>query len=288
MAQTTDPGSRTRGGAAAGNGTSGANGTSGSGQGGARRGFNLSALSGLLGPRPASSTSGANGARQQRPSTGMGSFLKGWLMLVVGMYVLQIVLYLVDANLFHGWLETHYVAGTHGGTKPGSALILGGTSWYLLIFVALFAALYYVLVKFKVLPRDLFGSRSQAQANARNAREARDTSRSTRNGTGAAPNPPPLPSGVNPYANRTRAARREAQRRAAAAAATSAAQPKRGLFGRSKAPAAPTISAASTVSAKKAAQEPAETQTASARPSDTHYQRVRAVQRQRKRRAAKR
>lgn len=279
MAQKTDPGSRTRGGSSAGNGT---NGTNGSSQGGARRGFSLSGLSGLFGPRPAGGANGANA--QQRPTTGMGGFLKGWLMLVVGMYVLQIVLYLVDANLFHLWLTTHYVAGTNGGTKPGSLFILGGMSWYLLIFVAMFAALYYALVKLKILPRDLFGSRSQSQANARAARDARDSSRGSRGaGMAAAPNPPPLPSGVNPYANRTRAARREAQRRQAAAV-VAAPQPKRGLFGRAKPAPAPSASAAA--NGKKPAQELA--QTAAARPSDTHYQRVRAEQRQRKRRAAKR
>ncbi len=285
MAQTSDPGPRTRGSAAASsgaNGAKGANGNGASGESGARRGFSLSSLSGLLGPRPANGATGANGTRQQRPSTGMGNFLKGWLLLVVGMYVLQIVLYLVDANLFHLWLTTHYVAGTNGGTKPGSLFILGGTSWYLLIFVALFAALYYVLVRLKVLPRDLFGSRSQAQANARTAREARDASLGARNGSSAAvPNPPPLPSGVNPYANRTRAARREAQRRLAASVSATP-QPKRGLFGRAKPPAA----SAAAVPTKKPAQE--QTQAAAARPSDTHYQRVRAEQRQRKRRAAKR
>lgn len=282
MAQTTEPGSRPRGNAAASNSANGANGANGSG---ARRGFSLS---GLFGPRPAS---GANGATQtKRPSSGMGGFLKGWLLLVVGMYVLQILLYIVDANFFHSWLELHYVAGSGpGGTKPGSAFLLGGTTWYLLIFVALFALLYYVLVKFKILPKDLFGSRSQAQANARAAREARDA----RNGSASAPaSPPPLPSGVNPYANHTRAARREAQRRATAAVVAAAAQPKRGLFGRAKPQQSTALAAsAATSSTKKPAREvesSSASATTAASPGDSHYQRVRAGQRQRKRRAAKR
>ena len=273
MAQTTDPGSRTRGEASASNGsTNGANGTS---SGGAQRGFSLSAL---FGPRQAA---GANG-RPQRASNGMGTFLKGWLLLVVGMYVLQIVLYLVDANFFHGWLETHYIAGTNGGTKPGSAFILGGMSWYLLIFVALFAGLYYALVKFKILPKDLFGQRStQAQTNARTASNGSRNNAAVSNAA-----PPPLPSGVNPYANHTRAARREAQRRAAVAAATAAAQPKRGLFGRSKPQSSVATSSAAMVTTKKSAHV-VESDSA-ANPGDSQYQRVRAEQRQRKRRAAKR
>ena len=285
MAQTSEPGTRPRGNSTAANGASGANGTNGSST---RRGFSLSSLSGLFGPRPASATNGANGASQtRRPSTGMGSFLKGWLLLVVGMYVLQILLYIVDANFFHSWLELHYIAGSGpGGTKPGSAFLLGGTTWYLLIFVALFALLYYVLVKFKILPKDLFGSRSQAQANARAAREARDA----RNGsTTASVSPPPLPSGVNPYADRSRAARRDAQRRAAAAAEAAAAQPKRGLFGRAKPQ--PTVAPAASASTKKPARELESSAVAAktaANAGDSHYQRVRAGQRQRKRRAAKR
>jgi hypothetical protein len=272
MAQTTDSEPRARGSAPADGNASGSANTS------TRRGFSLS---GLFGPRQGGS------ARPQRASTGMGNFLKGWLFLVLGMYVLQILLFVLDANVFHGWLENHYIAGTQGGTKPGSALILGGTTWYLLLFVIMFAALYYVLIRLKILPRDLFGQRSQAQASARAARDARDAGRGSSNGSGARPaSPPPLPSGVNPYANRTRAARRELQRQRAATATAVATRSKRGFFNRftSKTPAAASPDTSATT--KKATSDGATA--SSARPGDLHYQRVRAEQRQRKRRATKR
>lgn len=311
MAQTTGPGSRARGGTSASSGTNGAktsastngangaNGAGGTSDGGARRGFNLSlsslstGLSTLFGPRQTTATNGRNGAsgQQQRPNTGMGKFLKGWLILVVGMYVVQFALIILDANAFGGWLEKHYIAGTDGGLKPGSAFLLGGMTWFLLIFIALFAGLYYALVKFKILPKDLFGgARGQAQANARGAGGASTGSRTgSTNGRAASPSsPPPLPSGVNPYADHSRAARREAQRRALATAA--APQPKRGLFGRSK-PAAPVATAATAASSSTAGRKPVrapEAVAAAANPGDSHYQRVRIQQQQRKRRAARR
>lgn len=282
MAQTTGPGSRTRGGTSA-----STNGTNTTGDGGARRGFSLSGLSALLSPRSAGKATGTNGtsAQPQRPNTGMGKFLKGWLILVVGMYVVQFGLIILDANAFGGWLEKHYIAGTGpGGTHPGSAFLLGGMTWFLLIFIALFAGLYYALVKFKILPKDLFGgARNQTQANAR---AGGSTARGGSSGTRAASpsSPPPLPSGVNPYADHSRAARREAQRRAAVAAV--APQPKRGLFGRSK-PAAPVAAAATVATAAKKQTRAVETGHATT-SADNHYQRVRAEQRQRKRRAARR
>jgi uncharacterized membrane protein len=228
----------------------------------------------------------------------MGKFLKGWLMLIVGMYALQIVLYLADNVFFHDWLQLHYVAGTNGGTKPGSALLIGGTTWYLLIFVAFFAGMYYLLVRFKILPKDPFGQRSQAQSSARAAREVRDA-----RAAGRPIASPPLPSGVNPNAVRTRAERREVQRRVTTTAAVAA--PKRSLLSRirpqptavaepiavakSSLTTTPPRAAAATAT-KPASGSRGKSPAVAATPisADHAYERVRAEQRQRKRRSAKR
>lgn len=283
-----------------------------------KSGFSLARL---LAPRPPQSQTGANG-QPARPRSQMSKLLFGLLLLMLASQVFEIVLLYADANL-HLNLQ-HYIAGTNGGTKPGTAFLFGGMTWFALIYFGAIIALYFVLLRFNILPKDPFGTRAAASRSAQgggsssNSTTARTTSRSN--------NPPPLPSGINPAADRSRAARREAQRRAAAVAPP---PQKPSLLGRLKAPAAltavigkaassgakttssagsstaktasaPAAKSTSNVTAKSASSASAKSTTASARkatggssssaaPSgDAMYERVRAEQRLRKRRAAKR
>ncbi|HEU5441984.1 MAG TPA: hypothetical protein VFU88_22075 [Ktedonobacterales bacterium] len=267
-----------------------------------KRGFSLARL---LAPRPPQGQTGANG-QPARPRSQFSKMLFGLLILMLAAQVFQVALFYADAQLHLNL--SHYIAGTAGGTKPGDAFLFGGMTWFALIYFGAIIGLYFVLLRFNILPKDPFGTRAAANRSAQSSGSS--VGSTARAGT-RSNNPPPLPSGVNPNSDRTRAARREAQRRATVVAPP---PQKASLLARMKVPAALSAAigrtstktasnvnakTASNVSTKTANGSVAKTSTTSARkangnssagaPSaDAMYERVRSEQRLRKRRAAKR
>ncbi len=206
-----------------------------------RKGF----FSSLLSPAPARQT-GANG--QAKP--GASGMIRFTLVLVVFMFLIQAVqvgLALAD-NSWHLGLR-NYVTSNH------NAPIIGGLHWLDLIFFLIVAAFYIALIRFNILPRDLFGARARTTA----AQQAK------------APIERPAGSGKD----RSRAARRHAAEVAAAAAAAKAAKNNKG--GKKAAPAPESAKVTASVSDAQASGE-----------HDEEYYRVKAAQRLQRRRTGKR
>ena len=100
-------------------------------------------------------SSTARPARQQSP---MGKMLFGWMIMLLVVEVVSIALQYVDIKFFNLALE-----------KPWfhtSAFLIGGMNTYFLLNLAAIVGAYYLLVRFKLMPRDLFNPRSQSAAPA--------------------------------------------------------------------------------------------------------------------------
>lgn len=205
------------------------------------KGFFSALLSSFSAPK-----TGADG--QKKP--GLSKLLRFTLVLVVFMFViqgLQIGLLYVEQTWHLGL--TNYVTSNH------STPILGGLRWFDLIFFVVVIGFYFALIRFNILPRDLFTSQPRTAA----ARKAN------------APVERPAGSGRD----RSRAARRRAAAVAEAQAATQAAKNAKG--GKKAAPAPAPVKETASVSDSEASGE-----------HDAEYSRVKAAQRLQRRRSGKR
>lgn len=208
------------------------------------------------------SATSANGQRPAKATTGMGRFLFGFLILMLLAQVMQIGISLLNVNM-HLNLERPF--------GDSSTPIIGGLhlSYLAVLYIVLLFGLYILLLRLKIIPSDPLGSKARMQANARAAQESRPSGTTTRSASSA--------TAVN-LQPRTRAARRETTRaaEAAAAAKAAAAASKKKGWGRTSA---------------KAKSAPPPVSTKIAQPAGSHddaYERVRAEQRLRRRREAKR
>lgn len=93
----------------------------------------------------------------ERPKSGAGRFFLGMLILMIGSQVL----FYVEAVVF---VALHLSQQAH--IWPASTPILGGLTPFLLIYLLLIIALWYGLYRFKIIPRDPFGVKSQQTARA--------------------------------------------------------------------------------------------------------------------------
>lgn len=202
-------------------------------------------FSSLLSPSSATQT-GADG--QKKP--GFSGLLRFTLVLVVFMFVvqgLQVGLLLAEQRWHLGLLG--HVTSDH------NTPFLGGLRWFDLIFFVVVIGFYVALIRFNILPRDMFGARARTTA----ARQA------------STPVERPAGSGRD----RTRAARRRAAALAEAQAAAKAA--KNGKGSKKAAPASEPVKVAASVADPEANGE-----------HDAEYYRVKAAQRLQRRRAGKR
>ena len=201
--------------------------------GGERKSF----LSRLI-PSPAGQGgSGSQAARPARKQSPMGKMLFGWMIMLLVVEVVSIALQYVDIKFFNLALE-----------KPWfhtNALIIGGMNTYFVLNLAAIVGAYYLLVRFKIMPRDLFGSRPQAATPANqpgkpapdglgksrhtraarrstgaHATTARNVTSNTRRvpaktRTAATPAPPPVPAGNDDHYYQVKAAQRQQRRREA-------------------------------------------------------------------------
>ncbi len=218
--------------------------------------FDLSRFAPSRVSRPATQdgtrTGGQNGAQpaQERPKMfgGLGKLLFGYLIFLV------VAQYAIPLALSFADSTLHLNLGAHV-TADHNAPFLGGLTWYFALYILLTLGVLLVLLRFNIIPRDPLGSRARLDAQ----RQAR---------LNAAASTTPGGSGRS----RTRAARRKASSSAVAAAAT----PPAGRKGAKAEPAAMT-------SAPRVVPK--------ARDGGTHddaYERVKAAQRQARRRAARR
>jgi hypothetical protein len=194
------------------------------------------------------------------------------LVLMIGFYVISSLL-----ALLVGHLSSSARSALLQPLASGNVFLLSGLSWYYIIFFALIITLYVVLLRYNIIPRDPFGARQRAQ----------DRVAGPRAGTGAARGPAAT---VN-LAPQARASRRQAATAAATTAAAAAANGKRGKTTAK----VPTLSSAKakagqsgakvTHSAVRAKPEP---HAARSGTHDAEYERVKALQRQQRRRETKR
>ena len=211
-----------------------------------RKGFFSSLLS------PASTTqTGGDGQRKSNFS----SLLRFTLVLVVFMFVIQALgagLQLADARWHLGL--SNFV------TKNHNTPLIGSLRWIELILLVIMGGFYVALIRFNILPRDLFGARTRTTAAAQRTQAQIER---------------PAGSGKD----RSRAARRHAAALAEAEAAAKAA--KNGKGGKKAAPVPPpvkvTAKVTATVSDPQASGE-----------HDAEYYRVKAAQRSQRRRGGKR
>jgi hypothetical protein len=200
------------------------------------------------------------------PNNPDGTPRSGWSRLITGMLVLFIGFYAISFLI--DFIFSHLPrAAQDAMTAPlasKNTFLLGGLSGLTLVWFLLIAGFYIALFRFNIIPRDPFNSRARAEARVA-------ASRSTNTG------------GAVKLEPQSRASRRQA-------AATAAASAKTGKNG--KTVAKTTIPIMKAKAGQTAATTTrAKTTTPSAAQSGTHdaeYDRVKALQRQQRRREAKR
>lgn len=199
-------------------------------------------LSSLLSPAP------QTGSGQKRP--GLSSLLRFTLVLVIFMFViqgLQVGLLLAEQRWHIGLLN--HVTSDH------NTPFLGGLRWFDLIFFLVVIGFYVALIRFNILPRDIFGARARTTT-------AQQASTSIERPAGSGK-------------DRSRAARRRAAALAEAEAAAKAA--KNVKVSKKAAPTPQPMKVPATVSDSQASGE-----------HDAEYYRVKAAQRLQRRRTGKR
>lgn len=218
-----------------------------------------------------------------KPQSPWRRLLIGIVVLMVGLTVIQLLIGVVYTRLPRSAQDA---LQQPLGSK--NTFILGGLNGVNLILIVLFGALYIALIRYNVIPRSAFNSAANARAQARGG----STSAGARNTRSAVSTV-----NLNPQ---TRASRRQA----ATAAALAEANAKNSKNGRknAKAPAplmkakapAPAMkskagqSGATTVTTVTATRAKSEPVGARSGTFDAEYERVKALQRQQRRREAKR
>jgi hypothetical protein len=204
----------------------------------------MSFLSRFFVPRAGTTTDSRNVGSSRSPQPArqqsrLGKLMFGWLILLVvvelGSTGLQYVNVRFNLGLLTPWFHTN-------------AFFIGGINWFYVINLLVIVATYYFLVRFELIPRDLFSSRSQTAAaqaqpgksspegmgRSHRSRAARrhatttlgsgsstaSTRRSatktpTKTRVATPPPPPPAPTGHDEEYYRVKAAQRQLRRREA-------------------------------------------------------------------------
>jgi len=103
--------------------------------------------------------SGSQTARPARQQSPMGKMLFGWMIMLLVVEVVSIALQYIDIKFFNLALEKPWFPHTN-------AFLIGGMNTYFLLNLAAIVGAYYLLVRFKLMPRDLFNPRSQSATPA--------------------------------------------------------------------------------------------------------------------------
>lgn len=205
-------------------------------------------LSGALAPRPAPAGA-AVGSRP--PRGGMMRFFIGMMVFVIGAQFLAYVLYFFDSKLKFALTRTRLA--------PPKTPIFGGLTLFLVAYILLIVGFYMALTRFGIIPRDPFGAKAQARARTQQRTTAATVS-------------------ARPGTTRTRADRRQSPAVATGAKSGSGARSGKGASGAAQ--------AKGISSARQGT--PRVRPSAVSGSSDEAYERVRAAERARRRRVAKR
>jgi hypothetical protein len=231
---------------------------------------------------PLTTAPSANGKPRQRAGGAMFKSFFGILIWFIASQFIMYILLIVD-----GWL-------TKPGQKPpletlhlfpANTPLLGWVTPFLLLYGGAVIGLWFLLIRFNLIPRDFFGARAQAEARAR--KQAAGGSTTNKAVTGATTGP-----------HKTRAQRRYAETHAQIQAQASAKGGKNGAKSTSTAKAAPkavakgsdtgkNVSAANGSKGAKGVNGANGANSASG-VHDSEYEQVRSADRLRRRRQAKR
>jgi hypothetical protein len=222
----------------------------------------------------------ANGKPRQRAG---GTIFKSFFGILIWFIASQFIMYVL--LIVDGWL-------TQPGQKPPletlhllppNTPLLGWVTPFLLLYGGAVIGLWFLLIRFNLIPRDFFGARAQAQARAQ--RQASGGSTSNKTATGASTGP-----------HKTRAQRRYAETQSQIQAQANAKGGKNGAKSTATVKAAPKPAAAAKGSDNgknsSAAKGTNGAKSASANGAssahDSEYAQVRSADRLRRRRQAKR
>jgi len=227
---------------------------------------------------PLTTTPSANGKPRQRAG---GTIFKSFFGILIWFIASQFIMYIL--LIVDGWL-------TQPGQKPPletlhllppNTPLLGWVTPFLLLYGGAVIGLWFLLIRFNLIPRDFFGARAQAQARAQ--RQVAGGSATNKTATGASTGP-----------HKTRSQRRYAETQAQLQAQANAKGGKNGAKSTSTAKAAPKPVAAAkgsdsgkNASAAKGANGAKDVNDASS-AHDSQYAQVRSADRLRRRRQAKR
>ena len=212
---------------------------------------------------PLTNAPNPNGQPRQRAG---GTIFKSFFGILIWFVASQFIMYgliLLDSVLprVNG---LPMLESTH--LLPPNTPLLGWITPFLLLYGGAVIGLWFLLIRLKLIPRDFFNARAQAQERARRQAAANGTT-----ATGASTGP-----------RKTRTQRRHAEAQAQANA-------KANTKGNGKAPAKPAAKPAPKPAAKPAAKAPAKPAASDAAvANDEAYEQVRAADRLRRRRVAKR
>lgn len=231
---------------------------------------------------PLTNAPGPNGNSKPQPRAG-GTIFKSFFGILIWFIASQFIMYIL--LIVDGWL-------TQPGQKPPletlhllppNTPLLGWVTPFLLLYGGAVIGLWFLLIRFNLIPRDFFGARAQAQQRAQ--RQTAGGSTSNKTVTGASTGP-----------HKTRSQRRYAETQAQLQAQASAKGTKGGKNGAkststAKAAPKPVAAAKGSDSGKSASASTAKgtngAQSASA-AHDSEYEQVRSADRLRRRRQAKR
>ena len=215
----------------------------------------------------------ANGKPRQRAG---GTIFKSFFGILIWFIASQFIMYIL--LIVDGWL-------TQPGQKPpletlhlfpANTPLLGWVTPFLLLYGGAVIGLWFLLIRFNLIPRDFFGARAQAQQRAQ--RQAGGGSTTNKTVTGASTGP-----------HKTRSQRRYAETQAQIRAQANAKGGKNGAKSASTVKAAPKPVAKGSDTAKNASAANGKNGAQSATAAhDTEYEQVRSADRLRRRRQAKR
>ncbi|HEY7340654.1 MAG TPA: hypothetical protein VH591_07225 [Ktedonobacterales bacterium] len=228
---------------------------------------------------PLTTAPSANGKPRQRAG---GTIFKSFFGILIWFIASQFIMYIL--LIVDGWL-------TQPGQKPPletlhllppNTPLLGWVTPFLLLYGGAVIGLWFLLIRFNLIPRDFFGARAQAQQRAQ--RQAAGGSTTNKTTTGASTGP-----------HKTRAQRRYAETQSQIRAEANAKGGKNGTKSTSTVKAAPkavakssdTVKNASSANGTKSAKSANSASSANG-AHDSQYEQVRSADRLRRRRQAKR
>ena len=122
----------------------------------------MSRIGGFLAPPPRAANSAQQDARATRPQSSWGKLLFGFMVYLLGSFILQPLILLI-----FGWL--HINPAARQTLFPANTWIIGTANAYTIVYFVFLAVFIWALFRFNIIPRDPFGARANAQRRATGA-----------------------------------------------------------------------------------------------------------------------